>query len=222
VGTVAANVLEHGTGALNIDGCRIATTDNLNGGGYSGERREAFGATSYAIKRGGLGPFVQPAGRWPANVVLDEDQAAELDQQSGVSKSPAPYVQRSEVVGIYGAEKHHDRASTHHGDSGGASRFFYVAKAPARERPKVDGTAHPTVKPLTLMRWLCRLVTPPDGVILEPFAGSGTTVEAALLEGFRVVAIEREADYLPLIQARLDRVAAQEPEDEQLTLDASA
>jgi site-specific DNA-methyltransferase (adenine-specific) len=109
-----------------------------------------------------------------------------------------------------------------HGDSGGASRFFYVAKAPARERPKVDGTAHPTVKPLTLMRWLCRLVTPPDGVILEPFAGSGTTVEAALLEGFRVVAIEREAEYLPLIQARLDRVAATEPDDEQLTLDASA
>jgi site-specific DNA-methyltransferase (adenine-specific) len=72
------------------------------------------------------------------------------------------------------------------------------------------------------MRWLCRLVTPPDGVILEPFAGSGTTIEAALLEGFRVVGIEREADYLPLIQARLDRVAAQEPEDEQLTLDASA
>jgi site-specific DNA-methyltransferase (adenine-specific) len=112
--------------------------------------------------------------------------------------------------------------SVEYGDSGGASRFFYVAKAPARERPKVDGTAHPTVKPLTLMRWLCRLVTAPNGVILEPFAGSGTTVEAALLEGFRVIAIEREADYLPLIQARLDRVAATEPTDEQLTLDASA
>ena len=85
----------------------------------------------------------------------------------------------------------------------------------------MDGIAHPTVKPLTLMRWLCRLVTPPGGVVLEPFAGSGTTVEAALMEGFRVVAIEREPDYLPLIAARLERVA-QEPDDGQLTFDASA
>jgi site-specific DNA-methyltransferase (adenine-specific) len=157
-------------------------------------------------------------------VVLDEDQAAELDRQSGVS-APKP-ARRGRVgggvgvaIGQYGA----DHIGAWPADpGGGASRFFYVAKAPAKERPKVDGTAHPTVKPLTLMRWLCRLVTPPNGVILEPFAGSGTTVEAALLEGFRVVAIEREADYLPLIQARLDRVAATEPEDEQLTLDASA
>jgi hypothetical protein len=108
-----------------------------------------------------------------------------------------------------------------YGGGGGASRFFYVAKAPARERPKVDGIAHPTVKPLTLMRWLCRLVTPPGGTVLEPFAGSGTTIEAALMEGFRVVAIEREDDYLPLIAARLERVA-QEPDDGQLTFDASA
>jgi site-specific DNA-methyltransferase (adenine-specific) len=155
-------------------------------------------------------------------VVLDEDQAAELDRQAPSTGSWSPSGSkyrrvRGDVFNAYGTDD-----ATHYGDIGGASRFFYVAKAPARERPKVDGTAHPTVKPLTLMRWLCRLVTPPDGVILEPFAGSGTTVEAALLEGFRVVAIEREADYLPLIQARLDRVAATEPEDEQLTLDASA
>ncbi|WP_278255624.1 site-specific DNA-methyltransferase [Nocardioides convexus] len=73
------------------------------------------------------------------------------------------------------------------------------------ERPRVDGVAHPTVKPLDLMRWLVRLITPPGGVVLEPFAGSGTTVEAALLEGFRCVAIEREAEYLPLIEARIAR-----------------
>jgi site-specific DNA-methyltransferase (adenine-specific) len=213
VGTVAANVLEHGTGALNIDACRIGT--------------EAVKVNTY----GGRGPFgdsqvglaydsKQVAGRWPANVALDEDQAAELDRQSGTSKGTA----RVGFPGgkTFGGSEMKAEVGVWYGDSGGASRFFYVAKAPARERPKVDGTAHPTVKPLTLMRWLCRLVTPPDGVILEPFAGSGTTVEAALLEGFRVVAIEREADYLPLIQARLDRVAATEPEDEQLTLDASA
>lgn len=223
VGTVAANVLEHGTGALNIDACRIGTAedlqgstvrDDIRGGGFGSGHRPA----------GDVLPYRQnPAGRWPANVVLDEDQAAELDRQSGVRSSPRQYT-KSKAGWLPPTVEHvtNELQSVEYGDSGGASRFFYVAKAPARERPKVDGTSHPTVKPLTLMRWLCRLVTPPDGVILEPFAGSGTTVEAALLEGFRVVAIEREADYLPLIQARLDRVAATEPTDEQLTLDASA
>lgn len=219
VGTVAANVLEHGTGALNIDACRIAgdpwkaVAPNVGGrsGGVMGKPREHPGGEPHN------------AGRWPANVVLDEDQAAELDRQSGTFKGQVGMKQTSNNL-TFGVGHEREKQTFDHGitDIGGASRFFYVAKAPAKERPKVDGTAHPTVKPLTLMRWLCRLVTPPDGVILEPFAGSGTTVEAALLEGFRVVAIEREADYLPLIQARLDRVAAQEPEDEQLTLDASA
>ena len=103
-----------------------------------------------------------------------------------------------------------------HSDEGGASRFFptfrYQAKAPTRERPSyVDANgvkqAHSTVKPLELMKFLVRLVTPPGGTCLEPFAGSGTTVEACILEGFRVIAIEREADYLPLIMARIERQA---------------
>jgi len=228
-GTVAANVLEHGTGALNIDGCRIGTSAEdfakLSAGVDAIRKRGGTMNNSWknSSDLSGANP-ANPKGRWPANVVLDEDQAAELDRQSGWSKSPpVGSVAKVRANGSIGTFEMPDRVSPNgHGDSGGASRFFYVAKAPARERPKVDGTAHPTVKPLTLMRWLCRLVTPPDGVILEPFAGSGTTVEAALLEGFRVIGIEREADYLPLIQARLDRVAATEPEDEQLTLDASA
>ena len=225
VGTVAANVLEHGTGALNIDGCRIGTDGGRRGLVEVPSSDDTV--TAYGTGLNGVMSAAVPGlGRWPANVVLDEDQAAELDRQSGVSKSRKSLrVQSGRVIGnghTHGAFTSSQDNVGGFDDSGGASRFFYVAKAPARERPKVDGTAHPTVKPLTLMRWLCRLVTPPDGVILEPFAGSGTTVEAALLEGFRVVAIEREVDYLPLIQARLDRVAAQEPEDEQLTLDASA
>ena len=117
-------------------------------------------------------------GRWPANVVLDESQAAALDQQAGVS------------------------------------RFFYTAKASKSERPVVDRTAHPTVKPLAVMRWLIRLIAPPGGLVLDPFAGSGTTIEAAILEGFPVIGIEREADYLPLIQARIDRATAPGPEPE--------
>ena len=218
VGTVAANVLEHGTGALNIDACRIASPDGVPMFAQKG-RDSANGIYGDGLNGSkSLGERDYTTGRWPANVVLDEDQAAELDRQSGVSQSRIGKPRGAAAGKGWGMTA----TGAEYDDNGGASRFFYVAKAPARERPKVDGTAHPTVKPLTLMRWLCRLVTPPDGVILEPFAGSGTTVEAALLEGFHVVGIEREADYLPLIQARLDRVAAQEPEDEQLTLDASA
>lgn len=170
-GTVAANVQEHGTGALNIDGSRI----------------------------GG------PSGRWPANVVLDESQAAELDRQSGVSVSRTGG--KAGAIGYHAGGTGADRGG--HDDKGGASRFFYVAKAPKSERPVVDGTAHPTVKPLALMRWLVRMVTPPGGTVLDPFAGSGTTLEAAMLEGFNVIGIEREADYLPLIQARIDRATAE-------------
>jgi len=231
VGTVAANVLEHGTGALNIDACRIEAADQaaLAKNWDRNQSDSQKGTVQYVGQRAvDLRDYKPTTGRWPANVVLDEDQAAELDRQSG--NRPGMATQRDLKDGAaggswLGTRRDMTRAGQvreGYNDNGGASRFFYVAKAPARERPKVDGTAHPTVKPLTLMRWLCRLVTPPDGVILEPFAGSGTTIEAALLEGFRVVAIEREADYLPLIQARLDRVAATEPTDEQLTLDASA
>lgn len=178
-GTVAQNVLTYGTGALNVDGCRID----------------------------GAKPATTRGGRWPANVVLDEAAAAALDEQSGnrpgfSSGGATPGQVRSDV---YGNGRRRNPEPATYGDTGGASRFFYVAKAPTTERPKVDGAAHPTVKPLALMRWLARLVTPPGGVILEPFAGSGTTVEAAILEDFRCIAIEREAEYLPLITHRIDR-----------------
>ena len=326
-GTVAANVLEHGTGALNIDATRI----------------------------GG------PSGRWPANVVLDESQAEELDRQSGTRKSSGVYEgdgSRNEGHRSTSFAGGH-RPNAMYADTGGASRFFYVTgrqggivgpcdpantaapsssqpsdpvgtapggaatsashggpsmspgssapstsatptgsrlsdasstqttppidsasspawqpaapspsgspassvaspesatmrttsspssssgtaddttssgtssstvpgaqgfpgdeldarfkyvpKAPKSERPVVDGVAHSTVKPVTLMKWLVRMVTPPGGVVLDPFAGSGTTLEAAMLEGFNVVGIEREADYLPLIQARIERATA--------------
>jgi site-specific DNA-methyltransferase (adenine-specific) len=168
-------VLEHGTGALNIDSTRIGS----------------------------------PSGRWPANVILDEDMAEVLDRQSGikngngkVKKSGSRAIRNAMV---YGSPNGTRNSPDDYGDSGGASRFFYVAKAPKKERPVVDGVAHATVKPLALMRWLVRLVTPEGGTVLEPFAGSGTTVEACILEGFNCIAIEREAEYLPLIHARIDR-----------------
>lgn len=201
-GTVAANVLEHGTGALNIDACRVGSSDNLVRPAVARHDNEVLGK--------GLGSGVQenPAGRWPANVILDESQAAVLDEQSGTLTSGSRKAGTHGLMGYMGA----DAAPMPEvvGDKGGASRFFYVAKAPKSERPVVDGVAHPTVKPVSLMSWLVRLVTPPGGTVLEPFAGSGTTVEAAMREGFHVVAVEREADYLPLIRARIDRENARQ------------
>lgn len=206
-GTVAANVLAHGTGALNIDACRVATTED----------RSRPPRTPNAILGGGKGTNLtasesNPIGRWPTNVVLDDDQAAELDRQTGVltsGKMHAGQARKGRQGQVY-ADMAPDavRADTY-GDSGGASRFFpvfrYEAKASTSERPRAGEVMHPTVKPLDLMRWLVRLVTPPGGVVLEPFAGSGTTAEACVIEGFRCIAIEREADYLPLIVGRLSK-----------------
>ena len=200
-GTVAANVLEHGTGALNIDACRVGTESTIrrsnagtNGVGWRYGKREHLNGSE--------------SGRWPANVILDESQAEALDEQSGTLTSGSRKAGTHGLMGYMGA----DAAPMPEvvGDTGGASRFFYVAKAPKSERPVVDGVAHPTVKPVSLMSWLVRLVTPPGGTVLEPFAGSGTTVEAAMREGFNVVAVEREADYLPLILARIDRENARQ------------
>jgi site-specific DNA-methyltransferase (adenine-specific) len=147
-------------------------------------------------------------GRWPANVILDEHQADALDQQSGEQRDGFHVGRNRDATQIsneiLGARRK-DASDSGYGGSGGASRFMYTAKADAGERVRVDGIAHPTVKPLSLMRWLVRLVTPPGGTVLEPFAGSGTTVEACILEGLHCIAIEREADYLPLIVQRVNR-----------------
>ena len=203
-GTVAANVLAHGTGALNVDGCRIGTTETL-GRAKGGWGNAAVGADDYG-NFNSIGVTVE-GGRWPANVILDESQASELNKQSGWSKSPPTdsviKVKANDSIGTF---KMGDRETANgHGDSGGASRFFYTAKANSHERPRIDGSAHPTVKPLTLMRYLVRLVTPPGGIVLEPFAGSGTTLEACIVEGFKCIAIERDPTYLDLIVQRVSK-----------------
>lgn len=204
-GTVAANVLEHGTGALNIDACRVETYSAGPGttpAAQDGGKRSAMAGDMDRVAYDGS------KGRWPANVILDEHTADLLDQQSGELTSGANPTRRGsdKFRDAYGEFTGQEECTPARGaDSGGASRFFYVAKAPTSERPRVDGIAHPTVKPLDLMQWLVRLVTPSGGTVLEPFAGSGTTVEACILEGFSCIAIEREADYLPLIVQRINR-----------------
>jgi site-specific DNA-methyltransferase (adenine-specific) len=242
IGTVAKNVAQYGTGGINVDGCRIGlegaehhTTPARSGLGAHG----VYGASTVEfVPTNDTLPRYNLSGRWPANVVLDEDAAGMLDVQTGITAS----TDRPRNNGAFksvakGAEA--ARVSFGHSDSGGASRFFYTAKASRKEREaglegmptKQAGTLaqdawsqenfgnagtgrqaanhHPTVKPIALMRWLCRLVTPPGGLVLDPFTGSGTTGCAAVLEGFRFVGIEREAEYVDIARRRIADAAAQ-------------
>lgn len=206
IGTLEANQAKHGTGALNIDAARVQRS--------AGDRTE-YGrerVLPHANTTASLGEFaaVTPYtphedGRRPANVVIEQSQADVLDATAkySVSRQGKPRSADSgEGWGMRATGSEYD-------DEGGPSRFFptfrFEAKAGSDERLQVDGVKHPTVKPIELMRWLVRLATPVGGTILEPFAGSGTTLEAALLENFTVIGIERATEYLPLIEARLSK-----------------
>ena len=171
-GTVAENVLEHGTGALNVDGCRVATDENP-----SGARRASS-------------PPIRESGTW-ANDRRSPEAFAKVRPGEALGRFPANLIHdgSDEVVGLFPED-----------DGESAARFFYCAKADAAER---RNSKHPTVKPVALMRYLVRLVCPAGGVVLDPFAGSGTTIEAARLEHCRAIGIEREAEYCADILERL-------------------
>jgi site-specific DNA-methyltransferase (adenine-specific) len=188
IGTVAENVLQHGTGAINVDGGRVGTEQR-----YNSPARNKAGGNSLNMSAVGMPQDANgrmAAGRWPANFIHDGSE---------------------EATDLLGA----------------SARFFYCAKASAKDRDEgvagVAGVAggmsgrrdgsmgsitmrkntHPTVKPTDLMRYLCRLVTPPSGIVLDPFMGSGSTGKAAMLEGFAFVGIEREAEYIDIAKARI-------------------
>jgi site-specific DNA-methyltransferase (adenine-specific) len=247
VGTVAANVLEWGVGGLNIDGSRIAhaSADDL--------AKHAKGVQAMKERGGVMGDSwknssdlsgandVSNAGRWPANIILDEYTAGLLDEQSGHLHGDGNKKDAGLGTDIgYSASSYQmsyqGRANRSHNDSGGASRFFYVAKASKKDRnegleelpdalltgrdegqdamqnayktrSKVTKNIHPTVKPTALMEYLVKLVTPPGGTVLDPFTGSGSTGKAALLNGFKFIGIELTADYLPIIEGRLKHAA---------------
>jgi DNA modification methylase len=198
--TVAAQVLATGTGGLNIDACRIehasdadlATSLGKNPGRDDMVTSDVYGA-------GRPQQSVNAAGRWPANVALDEEAAARLDAEVG-ERPTGHLTRKQQAVGWHGTAPWQD--CDYGGDTGGPSRFFYTAKASTSER---DGATHPTVKPLDLMRWLVRLVTPPGGVVLDCFAGSGTTLLAAKAEGFRCIGIERDPGYAAMAAERYRR-----------------
>lgn len=205
IGTVAANLEAHGCGALNIEACRIehagdsdlAASKAKNPGRVDKVSSDVYGA-------GRPQQSVNIAGRWPANVVHDgsEEVLAAFPNSSGGSGSTAG----TGASQIYGAFNHQSRRGTPIGfsDSGSAARFFYSAKADSDDRL---GSKHPTVKPVDLMRWLVRLVTPKGGLVLDPFAGSGSTGMACMAEGFDCHLIEREAEYAADIRRRIAHVA---------------
>lgn len=238
-GTVAANVLAHGTGALNIDGCRVETSDDLNGGAYSVERKPS---ESEWVKHGGTihnstgQEFVQPAGRWPANLIHDGSDEV-LAGFPDTSKSTGGGKKNGDKFGGGYAPPGDDAIG--YGDTGSAARFFYCAKASKRDRneglddmpdtilarscqaqaeaergnvveeaggafnkARITKNNHPTVKPTDLMRYLCRLVTPPGGLVLDPYTGSGSTAKAAALEGFRFIGFEIDPGYHAIAERR--------------------
>lgn len=200
-GTFVQNAEKWGVAGLNIDGCRIGTTVETWPKSRSYQRREP-GAFNKGIQYTGD----SPSGRWPANVIFDEEAGALLDEQSGLSKSPLGMVTgQSRSSGIKGNIAGNHSSMTGHGDSGGASRFFYCAKASSAERNRdCEKNNHPTVKPQKLMEYLIKLVMPPkDGVLLDPFAGSGSTLVAAKTLDVNAIGIELSPEYVKIIEARI-------------------
>jgi site-specific DNA-methyltransferase (adenine-specific) len=206
IGTVAQNVLTHGTGALNIDGCRINTEDSLKRvscGRIENAMQDSKGMFTpgrEAITTGG------DAGRFPANLIHDgSPEVLELFPESNGAGKSLPNVK---ITG-YGDKNTGNGKSEYFGGeripfdagSGSAARFFYCAKTSKKDRGEDNN--HPTVKPTDLMRYLCRLVTPPGGTVLDPFMGSGSTGKAAILEGFNFIGCEMDENYVKIAQKRI-------------------
>lgn len=206
--TVAANVLKWGCGAIHIDGCRGATDwdNDPTRRGWQGRdtHDESSGVLGWTGGKKLAGP--NDLGRWPANVVHDGSEEVLAAFPDAVASRPHVRGGSNPNPMDWGNGRADGSIVKGHTDDGGsAARFFYTAKADANDR---IGSKHPTVKPIDLMRWLCRLVTPPGGTVLDPFAGTGTTAEAAYYEGFSTVLIEREEEYQADIERRMKLVLA--------------
>jgi DNA modification methylase len=256
-GTVAANVLAHGTGGLNVDGCRVASSDQIAAvtgkatlcgtrDGY--DRPWKHDPAALAARQERANAAIEKAntlGRWPANLIHDgSDEVVGLFPERDGSKPGTRYNGPKFDGDVYNASSTAQKEFGY-GDSGSAARFFYCAKASKADRDEgcealeerksgmsngaqLNGEGydkgqdiglnrvisrrnnHPTVKPTALMRYLCRLVTPPGGVVLDPFMGSGSTGKAAILEGFQFVGIEREEEYIKIAKARIDSAFVQQ------------
>jgi DNA modification methylase len=201
--SVAENVLRWGTGGINIDESRIGTDDVLG--------REQKSSHEYAMLQGGYNDGywdnTKGLGRWPANIIFDEEAGQVLDQQSGVSTGKVGMTQQSSPNNIYNGFKSTGDTKVNDGktDKGGASRFYYCPKASKKDRTNdgVVNNTHATVKPTALMLYLIKLVTPVNGTVLDCFLGSGSTGKAAIRGGFDFIGIEREEEYIKIAEARI-------------------
>ena len=224
-GPISANVLEHGTGAINIDGCRVGT-DTIKTHGKRNGKNGVYELGHYLSPPEWEGGTHQ--GRWPANVIHDGSQEV-LDGFPDVKAGKGTTLGRGfQTEYVNGTDPGTRLPFTNYGDDGSAARFFYCSKANRRDRDEgleqleaPDDTVreqggaqhtkgvrlaknhHPTVKPTDLMRYLVRLVTPPGGIVLDPFMGSGSTGKAALLEGMRFVGCEWEEEYARIAEGRI-------------------
>ena len=196
--SIAENVLKHGTGGINIDGCRLGD-----------------GAKKWETPKGGIWKtdsdakselIDNPQGRFPANVIHDgSEEVLQGFPHTGNGNGGKPYNYSgkeydNKETSMFNGDK--PQAPSNFNDSGSASRFFYCAKASKSDRS--DGNNHPTVKPTELMRYLCRLITPPNGIVLDPFMGSGSTGKGAILEGFDFVGMELDPEYVEIAKARIE------------------
>jgi site-specific DNA-methyltransferase (adenine-specific) len=203
--TIADNVLKWGTGGLNIDRCRVGwkdERDRKNGWRASPSKDDENEYSSF--KSGSFGKQNEQ-GRFPANVILDEEAGRMLDEQSGFSRSSSG----GRSTGRNFGQDYDDKSSknlprTGYNDSGGASRFFYCAKASKKERG--EGNNHPTVKPVSLIKYLVTLVTPPDGVCLDPFMGSGTTAVACKKLNRNYIGFEISKEYCKIANERISKI----------------
>lgn len=214
--TVVDNVLKWGTGAINIDECRIPASaedmgdcNRFKGAQNKNTIRKNMVDNKVDNFKERVDNGVNPHGRWPANLLLDETAAEMLDAQSGesISRPDKRKDQLHDGVNCYG--KGWKRQPNNLNDSGGASRFFYVAKASKRERNAgLEGitNAHPTVKPIKLTEYLVKLITPPNGVVLDPFMGSGSTGLACKNLGVDFIGIELNKEYFEIAEKRINSV----------------
>lgn len=193
-GTVAQNVQTHGTGALNIDGCRVETDESWE----ASEIKSS--ASQFLVSKKPIFCPSHPGGRWAANFIHDgSDEVLDIfpQTQPATQKTSKRFISWDKPW--TGTDDSIPRG--HVDDGGSAARFFYCAKACKADRGEDNN--HPTVKPTDLMRYLCRLVTPPGGTVLDPFTGSGSTGRGAILEGFKFIGCELDPDYIAIARQRI-------------------
>lgn len=203
VGTVAANVLQFGTGALNIDGCRVGDEVRFNPPAGNVAGGNSLNMSAVGMPRDAEGRTA--LGRWPANLIhdgSDEVLACFPDAPGQMAKASTDQTTRKKQNCYGDMPRGSDGSEPRIELDKSAARFFYCAKSSKSDRG--EGNTHATVKPTDLMRYLCRLVTPPGGIVLDPFAGSGSTGKAALAEGFYSILIEQDANHITIIRDRLN------------------